>query len=153
MAYGTKLARFATIEDAERYAFKQAQLSMWAKPNGAPTGFLYRVEAVSYSVCVDPDREEYSSTSPALEVNAYSVRNWTAHGATLDIYSGARPKWVDLRPGAKQWASRTAREAVQQFLNRRNRQIWILDRQRQRAKFEAGLAVSALLGPSPEPLI
>lgn len=149
MAYGTKLTHFATIEAAESHALDSAYY-----PSGdtAP-GFVYRVEAVSYSVCVDPDREEYSSTSPVLEVNVYSVRNWTAHGATLDIYSGARPKWVDLRPGAKQWASRTAREAVHQFLNRRNRQIWVLDRQLQRAKFEAGLAMSALLGPSPEPLI
>lgn len=136
MAYGTKLAYFATIEDAERHALDCAYC-----PQGAsPCGFLYRVEAVSYSYIIDADYEEYGSTAPALELQAYRVRNWTTYGATLSIYSGARPKWVDLRPGAKQWASRSAREAVEQFAARRKRQLYVLEGQMLRARYELQLA-------------
>jgi len=140
MAYGTKIRDFATIEDAERHALDSAYF-----PQGGACGWVYRVEAVSYSYVIDADYEEYGSTGPELEIIAYRVRNWTQHGATLDgLYSGAKLKWVDLRPGGKQWASRTAREAVEQFLARRKRQMWVLSGQLDRAKYEAGLALTVL---------
>ena len=108
---------------------------------------LFRIEAVSYAAIApyaDPvtgDGEWYT-TKPKLEVSAYPVAKWTEHGATLKIWSGARPKWVDLRPG-KQWASRTIEEAVRQFEQRRARQIWILQRQLASAEYERKLAISA----------
>ena len=102
---------------------------------------LFRIEAVSYA-----QSDEYGdfvrSSTPALEVSAYPVAKWTECGATLKIWSGARPKWVDLRPG-KQWASRTIEEAVRQFEQRRARQIWILQRQLASAEYERKLAISA----------
>ncbi len=137
MAYGTKLADFSDLESAGA----RALLSAGIRRGPPPHGVLYRVEAVSYSYVVNADYEEYGSTSPALEITAYYVRNWTPHGATLDdLYSGARRKWVDLRSGANEWASRTAREAVEQFAARRRRQLYILNRQVSRAKYELQLA-------------
>lgn len=110
-------------------------------------GVLYRVEAVSYSYVIDADREEYGSTAPRLELFGYAVRNWTEHGATLEYsWSRCRRRWVDLRPGAKQWASRTARKAVEHFAERRRRQLYILARQQRCAEFELKLANAALDG-------
>lgn len=139
VAYGTKLAGIS-FEDAERDWFERRYAEL-----DVGEGLLFRAEAVSYSYVIDADREEYGSTSPQLELFGYQVLRWTPHGATLKhVYSGARPKWVDLRPGAKQWASRTAREAVEQFRDRRQRQLYVLARQRRRAKAELNLAVRAL---------
>ena len=137
MAFGTKLANFSDLGSAERHAVDSAHYR-----EGEPgVKFLFRVEAVSYSYIINADFEEYGSTAPVLELTAYRVQKWTPHGATLaDTYSGARPKWVDLRPGAKEWASRTAREAVEQFAARRRRQLYILDRQASRARRELQLA-------------
>lgn len=122
MAYGTPL--------------KQAREWQW----GPDT--LYRVEAVSYAV--SDQWGDYSSTAPALEVTGYDVLRWTDCGATLKIMSGARHKWVNLQPGAKQWASHTIDEAVEQFMLRRKRQIYILERQLARARYEMKLAEVAL---------
>lgn len=113
---------------------------------GPVAGVLYRVEAVSYSYVVDADREEYGSTDPRLELFGFIVAKWTPHGATLaHAWSGARRRWVDLRPGAKQWASRTARDAVEQFAKRRRAQLYILARQTLRAEYDLQLAERLLL--------
>lgn len=106
---------------------------------------VFRVEAVSYA-----QSDEYGdfvrSSAPKLEVTAFDVRKWTECGATLNVYSGGRPKWVDLRTGHKQWASRTIEEAVRQFGERRRRQIYVLQRQLARAQYEHDLANSACKG-------
>lgn len=74
--------------------------------------------------------------------------------ATLkNIWSGARPKWTDLRPGAKQWASRTAREAIEQLAERRRRQLWVLNRKVQRAEYDMKLAKRALEEPPQETVL
>jgi hypothetical protein len=122
MAYGTPL--------------KQAREWQWEGDH------LFRVEAVSYAAIqpyADPVSGEgaWYTTDPRLEVTGYEVRNWTEHGATLETFS--RRKWVDLRPHAKQWASRTIEEAVEQFRLRRKRQIYILERQLARARYEMDL--------------
>ncbi len=146
MAYGTKITGDFDKVQAEAIARESRY--------GDPVGWLFRVEAVSYSYVVDADREEYGSTTPALEVQAYAVTRWTPCGATLrDIWSGAKPKWVDLRPGAKQWASRSVREAVEQLAERRRRQLYVLARQTRRAEYERDLAERMLqlaIAPSPE---
>ncbi len=142
MAYGTKIADFTCIEAAEKHAFDSAYF--WGSH---PLEVLYRAEAISYSYCLDPEREEYGSTAPQIELVAYAVQRWTEHGVTLrDVMSGSRQKWVDLRPGAKQWASRTGREAVEQLKARRQRQLYVLNRQLECAKWELALAISALDG-------
>lgn len=103
-------------------------------------GVLYRVEAVSYAYCIDPDTDHWGRTDPRLELFGYAVKRWTEHGATLKhSYSGCRKRWVDLRPGANQWASRTAHEAIEQFAQRRKRQLWILNKQTKRAERELAL--------------
>lgn len=139
-AYGTPISRYTSLEEAGAATITKHSHYYYAD---AP-GWLLRAEAVSYSYAVDADREEYGSTAPAIELWAFPVDRFTPLGATLqNIWSGARKRWVDLRPG-KQWASRTAEEAVQQLADRRKRQLYILARQTRRAEFEVELAQRAL---------
>lgn len=115
-----------------------------------PGDYLFRVEAVSYSEVIDAEAERYGSTPPRLELFPLQVRKWTQHGATLEEYSGMRRRWVDLRPDAKQYASRTAAEAIEQFAKRRRAQIYILQAQIARAERELALTqpqVVVLPGP------
>lgn len=136
LAYGTPLHQYATLADAEA-----AAIARHAHYYTDPPGWLIRAEVVSYSYVVDADREEYGSTAGVIELWASPVERYTPCGATLaDIWSGARKRWVDLRPGAKQWASPTAHEAVQQLLARRKRQLYVLSRQTRRAEYERDLA-------------
>lgn len=113
--------------------------------------YLFRVEAVSYSYTVDADREEYGTTDPRLEVFALEVLRWTEQGATLRETTGARNRWVNLQPGAKQYASRTVAEAVEQFASRRRAQIYILQRQLRRAERELALTQPCVVGLAPAP--
>jgi len=50
-----------------------------------------------------------------------------------------------LRAGAKQWASRSVREAIEQLQERRRRQIWVLERKLSRARDDHYLAERTLL--------
>jgi hypothetical protein len=108
--------------------------------------YLWRIEAVSYSQCVDPDAERYESTPPRLELFFVSVKRWTPHGATL--WEG---KWCDLRPDRKQYASRTVADALEQFRRRRRAQIHILQRQLARAERELALTEPCRVVPAPLP--
>lgn len=132
--YGTPVH----LEDLEA-ASVQAQQRLAG--DGDEVGVLFRVEAVRYSGCALTEwgGEDYYVTDPKLETHAYWVHKWTEHGATLREMNGARRRWVDLRPGAKQWASRDLGEAVRQFAERRRRQIYVLNRQLDRAKAELAL--------------
>jgi hypothetical protein len=138
MAYGTKITG----------DFEKAQAEAIARHSHYydPPFWLFRVDAVSYAYVVDRDGDVWGSTDPVLEVQAYPVLRETPRGATLsNIWSGAKPKWVDLRAGAKQWASRSVAEAVAQFAERRRRQVYVLNRQLRRAEQERDLAERALL--------
>lgn len=128
MAYGQPLKW-----NGETFNFDEAQREAM-RHNIAGTEALWRVEAVRYSYTIDPDIEWYGVTDPALELFLISVKHWTEHGARL--FSG---KWVDLRDGAKQWASRTPAIALDQFALRRERQIYILEKQLARARDELAL--------------
>ena len=103
---------------------------------------LFRVYGQSYAVS-DLDGD-WHSTHPVLEVSRHHVLRWTECGATLDEFSGARHRWVDLRPEAKQWASLTVRQALVEFRQRRERQLYVLKRQLARAEQERSLACAAL---------
>lgn len=136
-AYGTVITgyRGLSLEAAEREWTEVRTPRVNWEDHGA-VGILYRVEAVSYSVVIDADREEYGSTDAQLELFGYLVKNWTEYGATLLYnWSGARRRWVNLRPG-NNWASRSAAEAVHQFRLRRERQVFVLERQIRRAQRE-----------------
>lgn len=138
-AYGEIVSQ--DLEETQSRAWKR-----WSDMEG--TGVLYRVEAVRYSGCTLTawDSEEYYTTSPRLEVFGFAVERWTPHGATLrSEWAGCRKKWVDLRDGANQFASRNLADAVQQFAERRRRQIWVLSRQLSRAEEELVLADQRLL--------
>lgn len=142
MAYGTKLLDHSSIEAAQSAAYERSRQYM---PVSA-VGVLYRVSAVSYAV--SDGWGDYISSGPGLELDVYPVAHWTPCGARLHYAerAGADGKWVDLRPRAKQWASRTAREALEQFLARRKGQLHILGRQLRRAQEEHDLAIRALAG-------
>jgi hypothetical protein len=149
-AYGTPV-RLDDLEEATVLA--QQRLA----GDGDEVGVLFRVEAVRYAAVSYPaycdGHGEWYTTDPRLEVHAYWVNNWTEHGATLRHTEprSFRPKWVDLRPGAKQWASRDVAEAVRQFAERRRRQIYVLERQLARAMRELALTQPWVI-PIPFPL-
>ena len=110
---------------------------------------LFRVYAQVYAGH-DPYATPYGGedyvTDPVLEVSRHRVLRWTECGATLEEFSGARHRWVDLRPEAKQWASLTVRQALVEFRQRRERQLYVLKRQLARAEQERSLACAALAG-------
>lgn len=147
MAYGTPLRDYPTLAAAAQAAVERAQRFMPA----SAVGLLFRISAVSYAV--SDHWGDWSSTGPRLELDTYPVARWTPCGARLHYSerAGADGKWVDLRPGHKQWASRDPEAALRQFLARRRGQIHILERQISRAKEEHGLAYHAL-HPGENPL-
>ena len=135
MAYGAPLrwnGETFDFDDAQKACRHDGDLVLW------------RVEAVSYSYIVDAEHDEYGSTDPRLEVFSIPVLRWTLHGATLVRRVGVRNQWVDLRPNASQWASRTPADALEQFRLRRQRQLYVLRKQIARAEREL-----ALCSPSP----
>lgn len=139
MAYGTKIN--GDFAEAEAIAVKRH-----SHYYTDVEGWLFRVDTVRYAYCLDPDGDVWGSTDPTLEVQAYPVLRWTPCGATVkDIWGGKGDKWVDLRPNAKQWASRSVREAIEQLQERRRRQIWVLERKLSRARDDHYLTARALL--------
>lgn len=149
LAYGTVLTRYATIEEAQA-----AAVAKHSHYYTDPVGWVFRAEVVRYSYTIDADREWYGTTDGAVEIFAFPVRRFTPNGATIqNLWSGAREKWTDLRPGAKQWASRTAREALEQLAERRRRQLWVLNRKVQRAEYDMKLAKRALEEPPQETVL
>lgn len=149
-AYGTPIPQTTDGPQCDA-AQRTAEDRLQRQYEGSPPEVLWRVEAVSYSYTVDADREEYGSTDPRLEIFPLEVLRFTEHGATLCEMSGARHRWVNLQPGAKQYASRTVAEAVEQFANRRRAQLYILRRQLARAERELGLTQPCVLGLAPPP--
>lgn len=130
LAYGTSVRDHPTLEDAG-----EAAIARHSHSYKDAAGWLLRADVVRYSYTVDADREEYGLTSGQIELWACPVLRWTQHGATLkDIWTGARQRWVDLRPGAKQWASRTAVDAVAELAERRRRQQYVLSRKLDRTR-------------------
>lgn len=126
-----------TIEAAETNERKS-----WARRflNHPVPDLLWRVEAVRYAGCsLDVNGcENYYTTDSRLELFGIAVKKWTEHGARIEHGN----RWVDLRDGAKQWASRTPLAALAQFETRRKAQIYILERQLSRARVELALAVA-----------
>lgn len=144
-AYGTAVRKYATLDAAAEAAIERHSHYHTDAP-----GWLLRAEPVRYAAIAPyanpvSGEGEWYTTDAQIELFAFPVLRWTPYGATLrEIWSGARHKWVDLRPGAKQWASRTAAEAVQQLADRRERQIWVLKHKLARAEAEIGLAQRTL---------
>lgn len=137
-AYGTPVP--TTLDGPQILAAeRQATDKLDRTYHGCPPDVLWRVEAVSYSQCVDPDADRYESSPPRLELFALPVHKWTPHGATLEEWTGARRRWVRLDDDGKQYASRTPADALEQFRRRRVAQINILQAQLARAERELAL--------------
>lgn len=139
LAYGTPVT--GDLDAAE-----QAAIAKHSHYYTDAVGWVIRAEAVRYAAIqpyADPisgDGEWYT-THPRIELFAFPVVRWTPCGATIKNIWGRRySTFVDLRPGHKQYASRTAREAVEQLVERRRRQMHVLDRQRARAADEKHVA-------------
>lgn len=150
LAYGIALRDHATIEDAE-----EAAIARHSHYYTDVAGWLIRADVVRYSFTVDADRAHYGLTDGLtdgqIELWAFPVERWTRHGATMkDIWSGSRLRWVDLRPGAKQWASRTALEAIAQLDERRRRLIYVLERKLDRARDDRQIVHSLLEQKEPQ---
>lgn len=140
MAYGTKVHQYKTLDEAGA-----AAIAKHSHYYTDPAGWVLRAEAVSYAT--SDEWGEYRSTGSAIELFAFPVERWTPCGATIKPIWGSGPGsrgWVDLRPYRKQWASRTARDAIEQLKLRRVRQAYILKRQLARAETEQALADAAL---------
>lgn len=124
LAYGTKVDYQTSLADVEQILREQHQ-----RAYNEPVEVLFRAEVVRYSCVIDADRGEYGVTGGQVEFFAFVVKNRTPLGATLlHEWSGSRRRWVDLRPNALQWASRTALEALEMLKIRRNRQRYVLSR-------------------------
>jgi hypothetical protein len=136
LAYGEHFSAQPTSEFWNVPSLEEAEAAWRARQApGYDFDFLWRVEAVSYAVRVDPyEGEDWTSTPPRLELFGVSVKHRTPCGARL--WSG---RWVSLRPG-KQYASETPAEALLQFTLRRRAQIRILEKQLARAQRELWLA-------------
>lgn len=134
MHYGTPLGDTAEAAARERHHYPEA------------VGWLYRVVANRYAAVhhdgySESGHGEWYTTGPTLEVFAFPVLRWTPKGATIKDIWGRRSltRWVNLEPGSKQYASRTATEAVEQLAERRRRQLYILAKQTRRAQEELAL--------------
>lgn len=89
----------------------------------------WRVEIRSYSVCVDPDREEYG-TARHIEFHWYEVLRITPKGAWLktEPFSSClrHNRWC-ARDARKRFACPTPVEAAESALARRSRRAKILE--------------------------
>ena len=75
-AYGTPVP--TTLDGPQILAAeRQATDKLDRTYHGCPPDVLWRVEAVSYSQCVDPDADRYASSPPRLELFALPVHKWT----------------------------------------------------------------------------
>lgn len=149
-SYGTEVRSAAQIEAAA-----QAAIARHSHYYTDVAGWLIRAEANRYSSCVlDVNgREDYYVSDPRIELFAFPVLRFTPCGATLkDIWSSAKQRWVDLRPGAKQWASRTGTEAIEQLRERRRRQVWVISRQQRRAEDDMAVCDALLENNCNHPL-
>lgn len=94
-------------------------------PYGRPPEGLdvwWRVEARSYSIVIDAEREEYGSTRPRLEAQWFEVVKTTPKG----VWIAGR---FCLRDARKRFACPTLHEAIESFVARKDRQIRILSNQ------------------------
>lgn len=127
--------RYGTIGDAERVCRGLFE-------DGARLAF--RVEAQSYAYFIGPCDDDWGSTDPRLELSAYRVLKVTPKGFWIE-----GDRWISDDPDRKQWASRSALTALDQFVNRRRAQIHILERQLRRAKQELALCEPKEATPCP----
>lgn len=138
---------------SERMTIEDAEAKLRAKPwwRYRDDMLLWRVVAQSYSYTIDADTDTYGSSDPQLELHPVDVLKWTPCGATINWPGNGRRKfrWVDLREDAKQFASRTPAEALDQFAAKCRRRIYVLQRKLARAEQELALTQGLAVFPAP----
>ncbi len=149
MHYGTEV-RAGRIDEAEASAI--ARHSHYYTD---ALGWLFRAEANRYAA-IQPYADPISgdgawyTTDPKIELFAFPVVRWTPCGARIrNIWRSRERDWVDLREGHKQWASRTAHEAIEQLAERRRRMVWVLGKKIDRAREDMRIA-NLVLDPGRE---
>lgn len=141
MHYGTKLEHYSDLNTAE-----DAAIARHADFYVDAVGWLFRVVGNQYSA-IQPYADPVSgdgawyTTPSTLELFAFPVVRWTPCGATIwDIHGKGGKRSVHLSCAVKHYASRTAREAIKEFYERRVGQLYILAKQVRRAEREKALA-------------
>lgn len=104
---------------------------------------LWRCEARSYAVCIDPELERYGSTPLRLEMYWFPVRKRTPKGAWIPgPWCGKR--FVRLGETRKKYACNTEAEALESYIARKSRQISILSNRLKDAELGHSMAQNAL---------
>lgn len=137
MHYGVSLHHYTDLSVAEAEADARDKHARYYTD---AVGWLYRCVANSYATA--DEWGDWRSTGPRLELFAFPVVRWTPKGAWIKDIHGRRPLNVLVglsNPHHKQYASRTALEAVDQLRERRRRQVWVLGRQLARAQEEMAM--------------
>jgi hypothetical protein len=98
---------------------------------------LIRCEARRRSITLDAELELYGTSPPSLEFYRFKILKRTPKGAWINSFEGKR---FVLLTAAKQYASSTQAEAVNQLRSRKRWRIKILSRQLKDAKEDLALA-------------
>jgi hypothetical protein len=140
-------------EDGLQQAVAKAVAKVARHWEDLPLGFAFRVDDVSYSVAIDPDRDEYG-TNTQLEIAAFPVLRVTPKGFHISVggWSGnPQTRWIG-NEWTKQWACRTPEAALRSFIARRKRMAAIYEGRAQSARYWADKA-EYLLQKTEHPLL
>jgi len=145
--YETPIRRYAkdALPTAQALAIARSK-AKHARFGIETDGYAFRVVATRYSVCVDPDSDEYSTNSQ-LEIIAFPIisrtptgfRIWRGHNGRCDETRFISRKWN------KRWASETAEGALRDFIARKQRQASIYENRAHVARHEGLMAEVVLL--------
>ena len=142
LAYGIKF-NMKIAGDLDR-AQAEADKKFYQTKHEEHAGIAYRVEAVRYAghnPYATPHGGEDYITDPCLELFTFNITHNTPKGFMLENQGtvSSNRRWVPDDKYAKQWASRTPEQALDQFRTRRQLQIRILKKQLARAEKELSL--------------
>jgi len=90
------------------------------------TEYLYRFESHNSSLGVDQFDDPIPGHSVVLHLYKHEVLKWTPKGAWISKWNFGDEKKFVLLTARKQFASKTVKEAKQQFIHRKHKYISIL---------------------------
>lgn len=112
---------YQTEWSPNRAAECQAAAERLAGPS--ELGYLYRFDRQAYS---SMNEWEDVSIRECVELTAYRIHKLTPCGWTLDLWSGARRRFVS-RDTTKRFALPTVDEAIESFVKRQERRIALME--------------------------
>jgi len=121
-------------------------------PGGSSLGHAFRVIDVTYSVCSDPDRDEYSS-STQLEIIAFTITKRTENGFRIRLGGwdhAPQTTWIAFKH-TRQFACLTPTQAVISYVMRRSKQALIYEGRANTAKMLAERAARLIDAKPKEP--